>query len=553
MTHRSCTLALALFSAPVAVLQAQKKAAVRFEVSFPAAAHAQPITGRAFVIITRSIAPAGGRGGRGGTPTEREPRAQISQVDGVPFAGKDIEKLAPGAAVVIDDATPAYPVESLRDIPDGEYYVQAVVNIYSEFRRSDGHVVWMHDDQWEGQHWTSSPGNLYSKPQKIRLDASKGYRVQLVADQVMPPVVVPPDTKWVKRIKIQSPSLTKFWGRPIYIGATVLLPRDYETSTISYPVLYSQGHFGLGAPMGFAEGNATHNEWVKDNFPRMVVVTWQHPSPYYDDSYAVNSANNGPYGDALLQELVPELEKRFRLIKQPWGRTLAGGSTGGWEAAALQIFYPDFFAGSWVYCPDPVTFHGYEGVDIYQDDNAFYKQHEWYRVPTPNIRDTLGHIKLTFQQKAKFEYVAGPNGRSGHQLDVWSSVFSPVGKDGFYQPLFDPLTGVIDKNVMQYWKEHYDLMYYMQAHWATLGPKLVDKLHFYVGDMDTYQLDEGVFWLDRWMRTTSAPHYASEFTYGDRKPHCWSGPDTQTERLKQIAEFIVRKKPEGVTTPWWKY
>ncbi len=562
---RPLAIALAAIAAAAAAspAAAQKKAPpLRFEVSFPAAAHAQPITGRVFVIVTRSVAPVvGGRGGRGGGG-EREPRTQINQLDGVPFMGKDVEKLAPGATVVLDDALAAYPVESFRDIPDGEYYVQAVVNVYSEFKRADGHTVWMHDDQWEGQRWNASPGNLYSKTQKIRLDASKGYRVQLIADQVMPPVVVPADTKWVKHIKMQSPMLTKFWGRPIYVGATVLLPRDYESTTISYPVLYSQGHFGLGAPLGFAEGNAVYQDWVRDDYPRMVVITWQHPTPYFDDSYAVNSANNGPYGDALLQELVPELEKRFRLITEPYARILAGGSTGGWEAAALQVFYPDFFGGTWVYCPDPVTFHGYEGVDIYQDDNAFYKQHEWYRVPTPNIRDTLGHIKLTVQQKAKFEYVSGPNGRSGHQLDIWSAVFSPVGKDGFYQPLFDPLTGVIDKNVVQYWKEHYDLMYYMQARWATLGPKLIDKFHFYVGNMDTYQLDEGVFWLDRWMRTTGSatadapnpgPHYAGEFTYGERKPHCWTGPETQTERLKQIADYILRKKPESVSTPWWKY
>ena len=235
--------------------------------------------------------------------------------------------------------TSAPPSNRLAQIPPGDYSVQAFVNVYSEFRRSDGHVVWMHDDQWEGQRWNRSPGNFYSLPRQITLDPAKGYRIPLVCDQVIPPVQIPPDTEWVKRFKIQSQILTKFWGRPIYLGATVLLPRDYARSTLQYPVLYEQGHFGLGAPLGFSTGQQPgrggrggspelYNEWIKDNFPRMIVVTLQHPNPYFDDSYAVNSVNVGPYGDAIHQELIPEIEKRFRVIRQPWARLLSGGSTG---------------------------------------------------------------------------------------------------------------------------------------------------------------------------------------------------------------------------------
>jgi|SRR5579862_1451334 len=506
----------------------------------------------------------------------REPRLQVNQVDGIPFYGKDVERLAPGAVTSFDETVYGYPVESLREIPDGEYWVQALVSVYSEFKRADGHTVWMHDDRWEGQHWNTGPGNFYSAPQKIRLDASKGYKVSLVADQEIPPVQVPADNQYVKRFKMQSPMLTKFWGRPIYIGATVLLPKDYETSTISYPVLYEQGHFGLAAPMGFEAGAGRgggraaqpgpsfREEWLSENFPRMVVVTFQHPTPYYDDSYAVNSVNNGPYGDALLKELVPEIEKRFRVLHEPWARLLAGGSTGGWEAAALQIFYPDFFGGSWVYCPDPVSFKAYEGVDIYEDANAFFKQHEWYRVPTPNIRDTLAHVRLDVEQKNHFEMVAGSHGRSGHQLDVWESVFSPLGADGYYRPLIDQKTGVIDKEVANYWKEHYDLMYILQRDRATLAPKLLGKLHFFVGTMDTYQLNVGVEYLEAWMKQTEDPRlagadvpvsgvYRAEFTYGDRKPHCWSGPDPTPVRIREMADYLLRHRPPGMPTPWYKY
>jgi len=517
----------------------QTSSKLSFEISFPGSVRSEPATGRVYVMISRS--------------SEKEPRLQISQTGGTPFFGRDIENLAPGQPVFIGEGDLGSPVPSLGEIPAGDYFVQALVSIYSEFRRADGHVVWMHDDQWEGQRWEVSPGNLHSRVERVHLDPGRGYRVRLVADQKIPPIEVPPDTEWVKRFRFESPMLTRFWGRPIYLGATVLLPRDYQRETLSYPVVYHQGHFSLAPPLGFEVGGELFKEWVKDDFPRLIVVTFQHPTPYYDDSYAVNSVNVGPYGDAILQELIPEIEKRFRVIKEPYARILTGGSTGGWEALALQLFHPDFFGGTWCYCPDPVSFQSYEGIDVYQDENAFYKQYEWYRVETPNIRDVFGQVRLTARQKNHFELVCGTKGRSGRQMDIWAAVFGPLGKDGYFEPLFDKSTGVINKKVAEYWKENYDLLYYMQKNWATLGPKIVDKLHIYTGDMDTFHLDKAVVLMEQWMQTTTDPHYPGFFMYGDRKPHCWIGPVTQAERLKEIAQFILRKKPEGATTPWWRY
>ena len=193
----------------------------RFEISFPTAAHAQPITGRVYIMISRD--------------NEREPRLQISRT-GVPFFGRDITQLKPGQPAVIDTTDLGTPVNSLSDIPPGDYYVQAMINVYTEFRRADGHVLWMHDDQWEGQRWNRSPGNLYSTSQKLHVDPTRPATIKLVVDQVIPPVEVPADTAYVKRVKFQSPMLSKFWGRPIYLGATVLLPRDYDRESTSYPV-----------------------------------------------------------------------------------------------------------------------------------------------------------------------------------------------------------------------------------------------------------------------------------------------------------------------------
>ncbi len=525
---------------PAARAQRPAAAGTRFEVSFVPQIHDGPITGRAFVTITRSI------------DKEREPRLQIGRT-GVPFFGKDVEGLQPEKPVTIEAGDLGSPIESLADIPAGDYYVQAVIVVYTEFHRADGHVVWMHDDQWEGQRWNRAPGTLVSAVEKVHIDPATANVVRLVAANKLPPVEVPPDTPYVKRIKFQSPMLSRFWGRPIYLGAVVLLPRDYERETISYPVNYVQGHFSLAAPYGFDATNEFSHAWLGDGFPRMIAVTFQHPTPYFDDSYAVNSVNNGPYGDAIMQELIPEIEKRFRVIREPYARILSGGSTGGWEAAALQIFHPDFFGGAWSYCPDSVTFSDVEGINIYDDENAFYKVYDWRRVPTANSRMVNGQLVMTSQQRNYFELANGTHGRSGEQIDIWSAVFGPIGADGYFAPLFDKRTGTIDKQVARYWREHFDLLYYLQQHWSTVGPKLVDKLYFYTGDVDTYYLNNSTRELEKWMKTTTNPHYEGFFMYGNNKPHCWTGPVSPAERLKEIAQFIQRKRPDGATTSWWTY
>ncbi|MHB1192371.1 MAG: alpha/beta hydrolase-fold protein [Longimicrobiales bacterium] len=518
--------------------QGQQEAVTRFRISVPASVHAEAITGRVFVMIARH--------------RETEPRLQFGRL-GVPFFGHDVERLPPGEAGVIDQNDVGSPIYNLRDLPVGDYYVQGMVNIYSEFRRADGHVLWMHDDQWEGQHFNVSPGNLYSDVKRVRLDPAQGFDVELVMSKVIPPIEVPPDDEWVRRFKFESPMLTKFWGRPIHLGATVLLPRDYDQTDFRYPVLYKQGHFSIAPPYREWEvGGAFYNEWIKDDFPRFIVVTFQHPTPYFDDSYAVNSVNVGPYGDAIMQELIPAVEERFRVIREPWGRVLDGGSTGGWESLALQVFHPDDFGGTWSYCPDPVTFTNVEGINIYEDVNAFYKQHKWYRVPTANSQETDGAIRQTSKQRNYFELAQGTKGRSAQQLDIWSAVYGPIGEDGYFRPMWDKATGEIDPSVSSYWRENYDILEYMKRNWSWLGPKLIDKIRIYMGDMDTYRLEQATIQLEQWMKTTENPHYPGFFLYGDSKPHCWSGPVTSDVRLKEMAEHIQKHMPAGTAMPWWQ-
>jgi len=514
------------------------KAKARFEISIPAATRAGPTTGRAYIMLSRT--------------NDREPRLQIGRV-GAPMFARDFSAVGAGRPIIVDGTDLGTPVADMADVPAGEYWVQAMVNVYTEFPRADGHTVWMHDDQWEGQQWNRSPGNLYSTPKRMRVDPRAATTIKLAVTEVIPPVVVPANGEYVERFKFQSPMLSKFWGRPIYLGATILLPKGYRTSTMRYPVNHLQGHFSLAAPYGFDRDSAFRRWWLADDTPRMIAVTFQHPTPYFDDSYAVNSVNNGPYGDAFMKELIPEFEKRYRVINEPWARWLSGGSTGGWESLALQVWNPDHFGGTWSYCPDPVAFTDVEGMNLYADDNGYFKQvTEWHRTPTINSREVNGEVRQTAQQRAWMELVNGTKGRSGGQLDIWSATFGPLGADGYFKPVFDPKTGVIDRSVAMYWKENYDIVEYLKRTWPTNGPKLVDKLHIYMGDMDNFHLDRSTRELEAWLKTTSTPHYEGYFVWGDQRGHCYAGPGGNIARLLDMAQHGLRHKPEGTTTPWWK-
>ena len=534
----------------------------KFEVSFPASAHAGAITGRVFVVVS--------------TKDKPEPRLQAGNWgDSGPFFGVDVNGLQPEQSAVIDASTPGSPMRSLREIPAGDYFVQALVNIYTEFHRADGHTLWLHMDQWEGQHFNRSPGNLYSEVQKVHLDAAAGYDIKLSLTKVIPPVEVPADTAWVKHIKIQSEMLTKFWGHPMYIGAIVLLPKGYEEHpNAHYPVIYEHSHFSLRAPLGFnpedppvsaemrarmsdlnrESGHEVYQAWNSENFPRVIAVTFQHPTPYYDDSYAVNSVNNGPYGDALVKEMIPYLEAHFRMIAKPYARVLTGGSTGGWESLGVQVFYPDFFGGTWTLYPDSIDFRRYGTVNAYDDDNAFFEPgHTWVQVPRYIMRTSEGQDEITVQQFSEMEGVLGSHNRSGEQIEIWDAAYGPVGDDGYPKPLWDKKTGKIDHSVALYMRDHgYDLSYNIRTNWATLGPKLRGKIHVYVGDMDNFYLNLAVYKLEEEMKKLMNPACDCDFQYGrPTKGHGWQ-PTTTANLVKWMAEH-VEKNAGGEDTKQWHY
>ncbi|MBN2245313.1 MAG: hypothetical protein JW755_05670 [Candidatus Aminicenantes bacterium] len=512
---------------------------LKFTVQYTADAYEGSLTGRVYVMLSR----------RG----EREPRFQVRQATGIPFWGQNVSGLLPGQEAVINHSSYGFPLESIRDIPPGDYYVQGFINIYTKFERADGHTLWLHQDRWEGQNWLRSPGNLFSEVKKVSIDPAHPQVISLVCDQVIPPVDIPPDTKWVKRIKFQSKLLTDFWGQPMYIGATVLLPKGYQENPEEYyPVNYIQGHFSLRAPYGFREeepeekdrwgrrGYEFYQFWNSDECPRFLAVTFQHPCPYYDDSHAMNSPNLGPYGDAIMQELIPYIEENFRIIRKPYARMLSGGSTGGWISLALQIFYPDFFGGTFSLCPDAVDFRAQHLVNIYEDKNAYFTEYEWLWVERPVLRRPDARVLEMMKDENHYELAVGDKCRSGGQWEIYMACYGPAGENGYPKELWNKLTGEIGPEVAAYWKEHFDLRYYLEKNWSWLGPKLKGKLHIYVGDMDSYYLNIAVGHLEDFLESTKDPYYEGVVEYGDGEPHCW-GPGTP-DLLKLMAAHVEKMK-----------
>jgi S-formylglutathione hydrolase FrmB len=530
-------------------------AAQRFEISFPAEMSSTPLDGHVLLLISTTAKP--------------EPRYQINFMTSSQQAfGVDVDALAPGAAAIVDATTLGYPRESLRDIPAGDYYVQGFLNIYQTFHLANGHTVKLPPDKGEGQHWASKPGNLFSKPQKMHLEPGSGDVVAISLTEKVPDVpAAEPDTKWVKHVKIRSELLSRFWGQPIELGAVVLLPDGWEEHpNARYPLIVQQGHFSRELSGGLAmrtdpgpsPGYKFYQDWTSGRMPRVIVLTIQHATPYFDDSYAVNSANAGPYGDAITQELIPYVERKFRGIGQGWARAVYGGSTGGWEALASQVFYPDFYNGAWVFCPDVVDFRAYMTMNLYSDKNAFWIDGPFARVPRPAMRQADGLLLSTMEQMNRFELVLGTKGRSGEQLDAWQAYFSSVGEDGYPTPIFNKRTGEIDHKVAEYWKERYDLTHIMERDWKTLGPKLEDKLHVCVGDADSFYLDRAVHLMQDVMEKTTDPYYHGTFNFGQRKPHCYTGnidPKVGMNQhyLPEMTKHMEETAPKGADVTSWKY
>ncbi len=561
----------------IAELRNEQAGGLRFAISFPETSNKEPLDGRVLLLIS--------------TDSAREPRFQISEdLNTQQVFGIDVEGLKPGQEAIVAAGAFGYPVRSLEQVPRGEYTVQALLHRYETFKRSDGHTVKLPMDRGEGQQWNRAPGNLYSTPQKLTIDPQKADTIKILLDKVIPPIVPPKDTKYIKHVKMQSKLLSDFWGRPMYLGANILLPEGFDSHpNARYPLIIFHGHFPADFG-GFREtppdpnlkpeysdrfklegynkivqeqAHQFYKEWTGPNFPRMIIIEIQHANPYYDDSYAVNSANLGPYGDAITYELVPFIEKQFRGIGKGWARFMYGGSTGGWEALAAQIFYPDEYNGAWGACPDPIDFRAYTVVNIYEHKNAYRADSKWKQTPRPGKRNYLGELAATIEEMNYMELALGTKSRSGGQWDIWEAVYSPVGTDGYPKPIWNKVTGEIDHAVAAHWRENYDLGHILKRDWSKIGPKLAGKLHIYVGEADNYFLNDAVYLVEDFLKTTKTPHYDGEVDYEPRAEHCWNGDHTRPNAISRlryhqfyapkIVARILKSAPPGADLTSWRY
>jgi hypothetical protein len=466
---------------------------LQFEVTMAPSVTTTPRDGRLFVILARTNDP--------------EPRLALGRtsLDAPQALARDITAFAPGAVAVLDHGAFAFPITNVSALPAGTYYAQALFDCDTDLRSPN------------------APGNCFSASRRVRLDPAQGGLVKLELARQVPPDPVPADTELVKFIKIQSPRLSQFHGRPIFLRAAVVLPRDYAREpTRRYPLWVRIGGLNsryTGMLRQMSGKTELRQAWLAEDSPRLILLQLDGAGPN-GDPYYVNSANNGPFGDALVQELIPYVEASFRAIGQPRARFLSGASTGGWVCLGLQVFYPDFFNGAWSSCPDPVDFRALELVNIYEDEFSYVNR---YGNDRPSARTANGDVKLTLRREAGVENLLGRGNSytlSGEQWGEWNAVFGPRGTDGRPVPLWDPQTGKINHAVAEQWKK-YDLRLVLESNWKTLGPKLRGKLHIAAGEADAYFLNNAVHLLEQSLAKADPP-FAGKIVYGPVGGHGWS-------------------------------
>lgn len=399
---------------------------------------------------------------------------------GANAAAMEISRIAPGTTLTLDVDALAYP-QAFSQLPDGDYYMQAVLDVER-------------DDNYAGR----DADDISSLPQRVELRRGHATSTFILDQRLSPPsdawnlpAQVPavirdaaPDTRaHTHEIAFVSAKLSAFWGRPVHMRGWVVLPPGYDDAgSARYPVVYQTHGFSSNYRKQITAAIAIHAAMKRGEMPPMIVVMLDQAVPTGTHEFA-DSVNNGPWGAALTEELIPDLEQHYRMDSTPSGRLLTGHSSGGWAALWLQTRYPKLFGGAWATSPDPSDFHDFFGIDLYAAGANVYRAKSGDAYPI--MRDQ-GQVLSTFAQFARMEEVIGP---LGGQMASFEWVFSPRGADGRPQPLFDRSTGAVDPEVIAYWREHYDIARLITRDWAKLRPDLDGKIHVYVGGADTFYLD----------------------------------------------------------------
>ncbi len=399
-------------------------------------------------------------------------------------AAQDVAYLAPGKSILVDADLMAYP-KAFSELKPGRYAVQAVLDVH-------------HDYNYSGR----DAGDLVSAVKAVRLGV-RGAVPELTLTRVLGPRMeawkapsrMPQAMRkefqqaldaahaHARRIDFVSPALTAFWGRPVHMRGWVLLPPGYDPAAPRrYPTVYQTHGFGGDLATGSFTAAQVWKAMASGQMPPMIWVLLDESSPTGTHEFT-DSVNNGPWGTALTTELIPRLEHEYRMDARASGRFLTGHSSGGWATLWLQVRYPKLFGGTWPTSPDPSDFHDFTGIDLYAPHANVYVGPEG--KPYPLVR-MHGKVLATFRQFARLEQVIGPY---GGQMASFDWVFSPRGKDGRPEPMFNRVTGEVNPDVVAYWRAHYDIAHRIRTHWKQLKPDLNGKIHLYVGTADTFYLN----------------------------------------------------------------
>ena len=493
MLRRSLAGAALIVASVVALAQPPAKpGGITFQVKLdPAQVGAKPESGRVLVAVAKG---------------RQRPNFTNYRPPVLPVLGADADAFAADMVVTLDNDSLTFPFVKLNDLPAGEYSVQAIFATNRDI------------------NIPTAPGNRYCEPVAVKLDPAAGTTINLTLDKSFPERT-PQESKTVKFLKVPSKLLSDFHGRPMVYRVGVVLPSNFEEEPDrKYALLVNIGGFG---------SRYTSAARLRPD-PRFVQIVPDGAGPF-GDPYQVDSANNGPYGAALTQEVIPYIEKTFRCLGTPKSRFTTGGSTGGWVSFALQVFYPDFFNGCWSQCPDSVTFERFELIDVYNEPNAYVNRSGFDR---PGTRTIDGDIVATVRHESQLERVLGRGGRwelGGRDWASWNATYGPKGKDGLPVPLWDGKTGAIDKSVIEHWKK-YDLKMVLQNNWKELGPKLAGgKVNIWVGDSDDYFLNVAVRRLKDSTDRLQNPKFDGTILIEARAGHS-SGGWTRKEMLDTMAE-----------------
>jgi len=456
------------------------------------------------------------------TNADREPRTQMWPGLTSNVFAKNIKDFSADKVLLITSSSELQSTGdwSLAEVPNGTYYVQ---------------VVW---DQDREESRIDAPGNIYSTVQKVEI--TRSMNIDIAIAQVIPPRKVV-DHDYVKEIVLKSELLSDFWNKDVKLKASVLLPSSYhEQPNQKFPVRYNvAGYGGRYTRVNRLINNKSFSDWwFSEQAPQIITVFLDGEGPY-GDSYQMDSDNSGPYGSALIEELIPYIESTYRGKEEADYRFVDGCSTGGWVSLALQLYYPDSFNGVWSYSPDAIEFENYQLINIYKDKNAYVNEAGLQR---PVMRNTKGEPMMLLKDFLQYENVLGRSNTyvtSGGQFSAHNALYSPKGEDGLPKPIFDPSTGEIDHVVAESWKK-YDMKIYVKENWATLGPKIQGKIYIWMGDMDHFYLNPATRAFDEFILETENPTSDAQIVFTPMAGHCQNYSHKKV--LLQMDEKLINMK-----------